>query len=167
MDESGFSLNYPLTKCWMKCHEQKRLPANTQPRSGCLLAGVIDWMSEQVWCQPIATLSSECLIRYFEWLLLEIYPTERLVIVMDNASSHHSTSMQAFLSLFEHRLIVIWLPTYSPDMNLIERFWKHLKLRVTSNRLFATVQDMIHALQTELVAQNCLDYEFRFSFSKH
>ena len=37
----------------MKVHEQKRLPANTQPRSGCLLAGVIDWMSEKVWCQKI------------------------------------------------------------------------------------------------------------------
>ena len=167
MDESGFSLNYPLSKCWMKCNEQKRLPANTQVRSGCLLAGVIDWMSEQVWCQPIERLSSECLIRFFEWLFLEVYPTEKLVLVMDNASSHHAKSMQAFLSLFEHRVIVVWLPTYSPDMNLIERFWKHLKLRVTANRLFADVQEMVHAIQTELAAQNCLDYESRFSFSKN
>jgi len=151
----------------MKCHEQIRLPANTQVRSGCLLAGVIDWMDEQVWCQPIDKMSSECLIRYFEWLFLEIYPNESLVLVMDNASSHRSKAMQAFLSLFEHRVTVIWLPPYSPDMNLIERFWKHLKQRVTANRLFSDVPHMIQAIQTELVAQNCLDYQFRFSFSKN
>ena len=104
--------------------------------NGCSLAGVIDWMSELVWCQPIQHQTSESLIRYFEWLFLEIYPDEPLVLVMDNASSHRSKAMQAFLSLFEHRVLVIWLPPYSPDMNLIERFWKHLKQRVTANRLF-------------------------------
>jgi transposase len=167
MDESGFSLNYPLTNCWMKQGQQKRLPANTQVRSGCALAGVIDWMSEQVWCQPIAGLTSESLIRYFEWLFCAIYPDEVLILVMDNASSHRSKAMQAFFSLFEHRVVVIWLPPYSPDMNLIERFWKHLKQRVTANRLFADVPHMIRAIQTELVHQNCADYPFRFSFSKN
>ena len=167
MDESGFSLNYPLTKCWMKVHEQKRLPANTQARSGCLLAGVIDWMSEQVWCQRIDKLSSECLMGFFSWLFLEVFPDEKLVLVMDNASAHHAVSMKAFLSLFEHRVMVIWLPTYSPDMNLIERFWKHLKQRVTANRLFSSVNHMMNTIEAELIAQNCPDYEFRFSFSKN
>lgn len=167
MDESGFSLNYPLSKCWMKHGEQKRLPANTNVRSGCSLAGVIDWMSEQVWCQPIARLNSECLIRYFEWLFLEIYPDDTLVLVMDNASSHRSRAMQAFLSLFEHRVLVIWLPPYSPDLNLIERFWKHLKQRVTVNRLFSDTHHMLQSIQTELAHQNCIDYQFRFSFSKN
>lgn len=151
----------------MKQGEQTRLPAHTDVRSGCLLAGVIDWMSEQVWCQSIAKLTTEHLIRYFEWIFLEIYPDEPLVLVMDNASSHRAKAMQAFLSLFEHRVLVIWLPPYSPDMNLIERFWKHLKQRVTANRLFSDVKQMLHALQTELVHQNCSDYQFRFSFSKN
>jgi putative transposase len=167
MDESGFSLNYPLSKCWMRSGTQKRLPAHTQVRSGCLLAGVIDWMSSQVWCQPIPKLTSDCLMPFFEWLFVEVYPTEKLVLVLDNASSHHAKPMQAFLSLFEHRVIVIWLPTYSPDMNLIERFWKHLKQRVTANHLFADVQTMTLALQTELASQNRLDCQSRFSLSNH
>lgn len=151
----------------MKHGQQKRLAAQTQVRSGCALAGVIDWMSEQVWCQPIARLNAECLIRYFEWLFLDIYPDEVLVLVIDNAPAHRAKAMQAFLSLFEQRVIVIWLPPYSPDMNLIERFWKHLKQRVTANHLFSNVPHMLRAIQTELVHQNCADYPFRFSFSKN
>lgn len=161
------SLNFPLLKCWMKVNQQMRLPANTQQASGCLLAGVIDWQSEEVWCQAIDRGTSECLIRFLEWLFLEIYPNDNLILVMDNDSAHRSKSMRAFLSLFEHRVLVIWLPTYSPDMNLIERFWKHLKQRVTANRLFATVADMLEAIFSELDAQNQHDYEFRFSFSKN
>ena len=101
MDESGFSLNYPLHKCWMKIHEQKALPANTQARSGCLLAGVIDWQSAAVWAQPMQKLSSECLIGFFSWLFLQVFPDEKPVLVLDNASAHHAQSLQAFFSLFE------------------------------------------------------------------
>jgi len=131
------------------------------------MAGVIDWMTSQVWCQTIPRLSSEHLIRFFEWIFLDIYPDDRIVLVMDNARSHHAKAMKAFLSLFEHRVMVIWLPPYSPDMNLIERFWKHLKQRVTANRLFADVPAMVRAIHTEIVHQNCLDYPFRFSFSNN
>lgn len=149
----------------MRAGAQKRLPANTQVRRGCLLAGVIDGLTAQVWCQPIPKLTSECLIRFFEGLLVEVFPTEKLVIVMDNASAHRSQTMQAFLSLFQQRVMVIWLPPYSPDMNASERFWKHLKQRVTANHLFANLHAMLLALQAEMASQNALDYEFRFSYS--
>ncbi len=86
---------------------------------------------------------------------------------MDNASSHHAQNLQAFFALFKHRVRVLWLLPYSPDMNLIERFWKHLKQRVTANRLFANVQALLEAIQAELTAQNNPDDEFRFSFSKN
>lgn len=165
MDESGFSLNYPLTRCWMKQSEQKRLPANSQQRSGCLMAGVIDYLSEQAWCQVIEKLDTVSLIRYFEWLLNVIYPTEALVIVMDNARTHHARALQAFFAL-HLRVRLLFLPVYSPDMNLIERFWRHLKQRITKNRLFANITELIQAVQTEIVKQNCLDYQFRFSFYK-
>jgi transposase len=167
MDESGFTLNYPLSKCWMRVHQQTRLPASTQVRSGCLLAGVVDGYSAEVWMQPLQKLSSECLIGFFSWLFLEALPEDKLVLVMDNASSHRSQSLQAFFALFEHRVRVLWLPPYSPDMNLIERFWKHLKQRVTANRLFSGIQALLEALQAELIVQNNPDYEFRFSFSNY
>lgn len=166
MDESGFSLNYPLAKCWMKVAEQKRLAANTQVRSGCLWAGVLDYWTAEVWMQPIQKLSSDGLMAFFSWLFLEVFPEEKLVLVMDNASAHHAQNLQAFFALFEHRVRLLWLPPYSPDMNLIERFWKHLKQRVTANRLFADVPALIQAIRAELIAQNNPDYLFRFSFSK-
>ncbi|KAB2904000.1 MAG: hypothetical protein F9K27_11200 [Anaerolineae bacterium] len=31
------------------------------------------------------------------------------------------------MSLFEHRVQVFWLPQYCPELNIIERFWMHLR----------------------------------------
>jgi transposase len=167
MDESGMSLNYPLVKCWMKQGEQKRLPAYSDSRKGCLLAGVINWAKETVHCQSLLKNNSENLIAFFEWLFEEVYPSQKLVLVLDNSSPHQSASLKAALSLYEDRVLIFWLPTYSPDMNLIERFWKHLKQRVLCNQLYASVAALLAAIQAELTAQNNPDYEFRFSFSKY
>jgi transposase len=39
---------------------------------------------------------------------------------MDNASYHKSASALAALSLFEHRVMLVWLPPYCSDLNPIE-----------------------------------------------
>jgi len=59
-------------------------------------------------------------IGFLERLLIQQYPTGRVVLVMDNASYHKSAPALAALSLFEHRVMVIWLPTYCSDLNPIE-----------------------------------------------
>jgi transposase len=65
-----------------------------------------------------------------------VFPDDQLVLVMDNTSTYHSGNVHEFLALFEHRLRILWLPPYSPDLNCIERFCEHLKLRATTYRLF-------------------------------
>ena len=34
----------------------------------------------------------------------------------------------AALSLFEHRVMPVWLPPYCSDLNPIERFWRHTSI---------------------------------------
>ena len=53
------------------------------------------------------------------------FPTKRLVIVMDNASFHHLERMQSLFKAFSVKLV--YLPPYSPDLNLIKEFFSELK----------------------------------------
>jgi transposase len=55
-------------------------------------------------------------------LSVKQYPTDRTVLVVDDATSHKSTSALAALSLFEHRVRVIWLPPGCSDLNSIKPF---------------------------------------------
>ena len=42
------------------------------------------------------------------------------------------------------------LPSYSPQLNPIERFWKKLRRRATHNRLFDTLADLKQSIRASL-----------------
>jgi transposase len=53
-----------------------------------------------------------------------------MVIVLDNASIHHGISDATRQRwLLEHKVILFYLPAYSPELNMIEIVWRHLKYR--------------------------------------
>lgn len=85
---------------------------------------------------------------------------------MDNVSYHPSAATLAALSLFEHRIMVVWLPAYCSDLNPIERFGRHLKDLAYANKLEASLQNLVDAVERILNQQNAPHYPFRFQLSK-
>lgn len=52
------------------------------------------------------------------------------VIVLDNAKVHQSKSFKAMKDVWAKRnLFILYLPPYSPHLNIIERLWKEMKAR--------------------------------------
>jgi transposase len=75
-------------------------------------------------------------------------PGKRLLLVLDNAPYNHSASVkEAALAL---RIELLYLPPYSPNLNLIERFWKFLKGKVARNRYHPTFAEFRLAVQQVL-----------------
>lgn len=60
----------------------------------------------------------------------------RIIAVMDQGSPHHAEALTRHLEDVQEHLEVFWLPHYSPELNLIERLWKHLKASRMANVLF-------------------------------
>jgi transposase len=73
----------------------------------------------------------------------------RVVLVIDNAPWHAGEPVVAALAENPH-LELKRLPSYSPQLNVIERFWKVLRRRATHNRLFDTVADLRRAIRNSL-----------------
>lgn len=44
-------------------------------------------------------------------------------MILDNARAHHAKLIQSFLEENKSRLELIFLPPYSPELNLIEGLW--------------------------------------------
>ncbi len=85
--------------------------------------------------------------------LLETYSERRLVLVIDNASYHGTKAIHALLDDHADHVFVIWLPKYSPQLNLIEGLWGYLKRSALNNYFYGTVEsleDAIHEAFTEL-----------------
>jgi hypothetical protein len=75
------------------------------------------------------------------------YP--RVVLVIDRAPWHQGAMVTAALKVVPH-VEVYRLPSYSPQLQLIERLWKVLQRRATHNRLFPTTRQLRQALRSSL-----------------
>ncbi|HEX8906926.1 MAG TPA: transposase [Longimicrobiaceae bacterium] len=73
----------------------------------------------------------------------------RVVLVIDNAPWHRGGPVAAALADNPH-LQLYRLPSYSPRLAVIERFWKVLRRRATHNRLFDSLRDLKASLRNSL-----------------
>ena len=152
----------------MKKGQQRRIPA-TQPgaKQRRHVFGGYNWASDKITWHMAETKNSSQFIYFLEQLLVKDYPTGRVVLVMDNASYHKSAAALAALSLFEHRVMVVWLPPYCSDLNPIERFWRHLKDRACANKLQDTIEAVVGNAEQALIEQNLAGLLAGFHLSKY
>jgi transposase len=73
----------------------------------------------------------------------------RVVLVSDNAPWHHGSLITTALHEVPH-LQLYRLPSYSPQLQVIERFWRALRRRATHNRLFPALAQLKQALRHSL-----------------
>ena len=75
------------------------------------------------------------------------YPlSTRLTIILDNARYHYSQEVRQYLSN-NRRIHLVFLPSYFPQLNLVERVWKFFKKKVLYNRYYQSLQDFREAAQ--------------------
>ena len=79
------------------------------------------------------------------WALLEKHLTGTIYVAWDNASTHQDAKVEAVVRGAAGRLILLYLPTYSPWLNPIEMLWRHFRREVTHCELFTTVKDLLEA----------------------
>ena len=67
-------------------------------------------------------------------------------MVLDNASAHTTPQLEPFWQQHQDRLEPVYLPTYSPNLNLIERLWRFMRHQVTQNQFydnFTTLSEIV------------------------
>ena len=81
-----------------------------------------------------------------------IYPADRhqrVVLIIDNAPWHRGGPIDGARAECPH-LEFYRLPSYSPHLNVIERFWRMLRRRASHNRLFEGLGDLKRSLRASL-----------------
>jgi len=73
----------------------------------------------------------------------------RVVVLIDNAPWHGGEPVQQALAEYP-QLGLKRLPSYSPQLNVIERFGKRRRRRATHNRLFDTLGDLKRSIRASL-----------------
>jgi transposase len=74
--------------------------------------------------------------------------TGSITLVLDNARYQRNAVVQAWAS--QLGITLLYLPSYSPNLNLIERLWKFIKRRALYGRYHPTFRDFQGAIQQTL-----------------
>lgn len=145
-DEADLSLLPTLTRTWMPRGEQLKVkaPGTNEKRSVSaatdLAEGAILWRTDERRCadQFCATLH-ECAERST--------PRGRLaVLLVDNAQGHRvgkTGIVRRALDAHAGRVVLVFLPTYSPDLQPGERLWRQWRPNVTHNHKRADIAGLV------------------------
>ena len=70
---------------------------------------------------------------------------KKILLVLDNAKYQRSSIVQTTASFFN--IDLIYLPPYSPNLNLIERLWRYFKKEVMKNKYYEDYKSFEDAVE--------------------
>lgn len=91
--------------------------------------------------------------------LVDKHPTGTIFVALDNASTHQDDEVEAVLRAAAGRLVLLYLPTYSPWLNPIEMLWRQFRREVTHCELFESVKALLVAARAFFDRYNQQPYE--------
>ena len=74
----------------------------------------------------------------------------QVVVALDNVGYHNSHQVRRWWVAHQDRIRPLWLPAYAPELNLIERVWRHLKDKLSNHRWWADLPALEQATGTFL-----------------
>jgi transposase len=110
-----------MARAWMKRGKVARLPSNTG-RARLNINGAIDVASLSAVVRFDDTINAASTVALFEQIEAAYPKAATITVILDNARYYRSKDVAAYLE--NSRIQLMFLPPYSPNLNLIERFRK-------------------------------------------
>jgi transposase len=139
-DESMIRDYQAIQKTWFLRGKQRIIPTTGKHRGVKLLATVDYGTGKIVW-QEDEQYTAETFLNFLQMVVAE-YPTGKIVMVLDNARIHHAKLIVPFLTEMKDRLELVFLPPYSPQLNIVEGLWRWLKSDVINNVFYHTTAEI-------------------------
>lgn len=142
-DEFNVSWHPTLRAMWSPVGQQVMIPTPAQPTRRYGL-GAVNWRTGEtvVLFRPRKRRRE---IAELLQALVDKHPHERIYVAWDNADTHEDQEVDAVVRASAGRLVLLYLPTYSPWLNPIEMLWRHFRREVTHCELFATIHALLAA----------------------
>ena len=90
--------------------------------------------------------SAEVIEAFLEEIKKQYNKAKAICIILDNARYQRSNLVQTTARFFN--IDLLFLPPYSPNLNLIERLWRYFKKEVMKNKYYADYSTFENAVET-------------------
>jgi len=138
--------NLHKTKAWIKKGEEKQVRTNTG-RGRLNINGAFNLEDLTVTTHFSETINAQETMKLFDKIQLEYQYKRTIYLIIDNATYYKNKDVTAYLVKPDCRIKLIFLPSYSPNLNFIERLWKYMKkyiIGVKYREKFKEFEDDIH-----------------------
>ena len=140
IDESMIRDYQAIHQTWFERGKQRFIKTFGKHR-GVKLIGYLNYETGEIYCEEHESYDAEVFLVFLKNLLSK-NKDGKTVVILDNARIHHAKLLQPFLDENEKRLQLMFLPPYSPNLNLIEGLWKWMKEKVIYNVFYKTVPEI-------------------------
>lgn len=123
---------------WIKKGITKQLKTNNG-RKRTNINGALNLKTKQVFYVEDERINSQTMIALL-LIILRNQKEGKIYIVLDNARYYHSEVVKVFLR-DNPRIILKFMPPYSPNLNIIERLWRILKKKVVYHKFYQKFED--------------------------
>jgi len=124
---------------WIKKGEKRELKTNSG-RQRLNLHGAINAETMDVTIIESQTINRDSTVRLLEMLDQKYFYAKEIIVILDNASYHYSQEVRDVIETSQ-RLKLVYLPPYSPELNLIERVWHFFKKNVLYNKYYENLAE--------------------------
>lgn len=138
--------NIHKTKAWIKRGEEKQIKTNTG-RGRLNINGAFNLETMTVASHFSETINAQETMKLFNKIQLVYKDKTTIYLIIDNATYYKNKDVKVYLTKPNCRIKLIFLPSYSPNLNFIERLWKYLKkyiIGVKYREKFKQFEDDIH-----------------------
>lgn len=148
-DAARVSANAVVPYGWQFADEDVFMPSTPGLGINCFV-----FLTRSNWCRFTTTrqrITSQFVLEQVECLSVGLQ--KLTVLVVDNAPVHTANIIKARRAAWEQRgLFVLYLPRYSPHLNIVETLWRKLKYDWLAPKDYETAEGLFYTVRQALAA---------------
>lgn len=122
-----------VTRGWIRTGKNKPI-ATTASRTRLNIVGAINLKTMDLEVAKYETIKSESMIKFFDLVKKSYSQSPKIHLILDQGP--YNTSKATREAAAKRNIILHHLPSYSPNLNSIERLWKVMNENVRNNVFF-------------------------------
>lgn len=134
-----------LSYGWIKRGKEHHIPT-TGMRTRVNITGAINLETLDVFHREFEKVNAKSFVDFLKVMEGQWYPkAPKIHFIVDRGSCHTSKDVREYLK--GSRIILHYLPPYSPNLNPIERLWKIMHEHVSNNVYYGKKEEFIGAIR--------------------
>lgn len=162
-DEAGFSLTACVPYAWQPTGQRLDVESRGNQGKRLNILGFMRWDGADFYLPAFeGSINNHLVAGCFRNFAKAKKSTKPRLIILDNAPAHRGEEIEEELEELEKMGVFVWfLPSYSPELNLIELLWRKIKYEWLPLDIYGNYQTMCEGLFEVLKA---IGSKYRITF---